>query len=95
MPPKQLQMGRQAPPCIVAYHVRVNGPLGCKSWCLRESKQSSRSSLWLVQGKIVFCAPTKPLLNQQVTACYEKMSISKVRARWSWTFTLIVNVEEA
>jgi len=48
-----------------------------------------------VQGKIVFCAPTKPLLNQQVTACYEKMSISKVRARCSWTFTLIVNVEEA
>lgn len=32
------------------------------------------------QGKIVFCAPTKPLLNQQVTACYNKMSVSKVQS---------------
>ena len=28
----------------------------------------------------MFVAPTKPLLNQQVTACYQKMSISKVGA---------------
>lgn len=34
----------------------------------------------MVQGKIVFCAPTKPLLNQQVTACYNKMSVSKVQS---------------
>ena len=33
----------------------------------------------VLQGKIVFCAPTKPLLNQQVKACYEKMSVSKVQ----------------
>ena len=35
----------------------------------------------MLQGKIVFCAPTKPLLNQQVTACYNKMSVSKVQPR--------------
>jgi ERCC4-related helicase len=34
----------------------------------------------MLQGKIVFCAPTKPLLNQQVTACYNKMSVSKVQS---------------
>lgn len=33
----------------------------------------------MLQGKIVFVAPTKPLLNQQVKACYEKMSVSQVR----------------
>ena len=30
------------------------------------------------QGKIVFVAPTKPLLTQQVEACYWKMGISRV-----------------
>ena len=31
-----------------------------------------------VQGKIVFVAPTKPLLSQQVEACYWKMGVSRV-----------------
>ncbi len=31
------------------------------------------------QGKIVFVAPTKPLLTQQVEACYWKMGISRVQ----------------
>ena len=31
-----------------------------------------------VQGKIVFVAPTKPLLTQQVEACYWKMGVSRV-----------------
>ena len=31
------------------------------------------------QGKIVFVAPTKPLLTQQVEACYWKMGVSRVR----------------
>ncbi len=31
-----------------------------------------------VQGKVVFVAPTKPLVNQQIEACYEFMGVSKV-----------------
>lgn len=31
-----------------------------------------------VQGKVVFVAPTKPLVNQQIQACYEFMGVSKV-----------------
>lgn len=31
------------------------------------------------QGKIVFVAPTKPLLSQQVEACYWKMGVSRVQ----------------
>lgn len=31
-----------------------------------------------VQGKVVFIAPTKPLVNQQIEACYEFMGVSKV-----------------
>ena len=32
----------------------------------------------VAQGKIVFVAPTKPLLSQQVEACYWKMGVSRV-----------------
>ncbi len=32
----------------------------------------------LLQGKVVFVAPTKPLVNQQIEACYEFMGVSKV-----------------
>ena len=32
-----------------------------------------------VQGKVVFIAPTKPLVNQQIEACYEFMGVSKVK----------------
>ena len=35
----------------------------------------------VVQGKVVFVAPTKPLVNQQIQACYEFMGVSKVFAR--------------
>ncbi len=35
-----------------------------------------------LQGKIVFTAPTKPLVNQQIDACYQKMGISKVGCCW-------------
>ena len=35
----------------------------------------------MAQGKIVFVAPTKPLLSQQVEACYQKMGMSSVRPR--------------
>ena len=31
-----------------------------------------------VQGKIVFVAPTKPLLTQQVEACYRQMGVPRV-----------------
>ena len=31
-----------------------------------------------MQGKVVFVAPTKPLVNQQIDACYEFMGVSKV-----------------
>ena len=34
----------------------------------------------VVQGKVVFVAPTKPLVNQQIQACYEFMGVSKVCA---------------
>ena len=33
-----------------------------------------------VQGKVVFVAPTKPLVSQQIQACYEFMGVSKVHA---------------
>lgn len=32
-----------------------------------------------MQGKVVFVAPTKPLVNQQIQACYEFMGVSKVQ----------------
>ena len=34
--------------------------------------------MFAVQGKVVFVAPTKPLVNQQIQACYEFMGVSKV-----------------
>ena len=30
---------------------------------------------WYPRGKIVFMAPTKPLVNQQIEACYKIMGI--------------------
>ena len=36
--------------------------------------------MFVVQGKVVFVAPTKPLVNQQIQACYEFMGVSKVCA---------------
>lgn len=38
------------------------------------------TAVLLVQGKVVFVAPTKPLVNQQIQACYEFMGVSKVPA---------------
>ena len=34
-----------------------------------------------MQGKVVFVAPTKPLVEQQVHACYNFMGLSQARAR--------------
>ena len=36
--------------------------------------------VFVMQGKVVFVAPTKPLVNQQIQACYEFMGVSKVGA---------------
>lgn len=44
---------------------------------LRHQIQKYRSKVF-VQGKVVFVAPTKPLVNQQIQACYEFMGVSKV-----------------
>lgn len=33
---------------------------------------------WAVQGKVVFLAPTKPLVHQQMDACQQFMGSSKV-----------------
>ena len=30
---------------------------------------------WFPTGKVVFCAPTKPLVSQQLTSCYEIMGV--------------------
>ena len=30
---------------------------------------------WFPTGKVVFCAPTKPLVSQQITSCYEIMGV--------------------
>ena len=32
---------------------------------------------WYPQGKIIFLAPTKPLVAQQIQACYEIMGVLK------------------
>jgi ERCC4-related helicase len=33
---------------------------------------------WYPQGKIIFLAPTKPLVAQQIQACYEIMGVLKI-----------------
>ena len=40
--------------------------------------------MMLLQGKVVFVAPTKPLVNQQIQACYQFMGVSK--ASWHNVF---------
>ena len=42
------------------------------------------------QGKIVFVAPTKPLLTQQVEACYWKMGMSRVSSHTLLIYCIIV-----
>ena len=39
-----------------------------------------------VQGKVVFVAPTRPLVAQQIDACYRFMGVPKARPRSSRFF---------
>ncbi len=55
--------------------------LPCAHASISQMDKCRSGGRWAAQGKVVFVAPTRPLVAQQIDACYRFMGVPKVPPR--------------